>query len=613
MKSVAGLACVLAALAATAHGAQRVESIAVGTSPVAALVDPTDGKLVVAQADSRTGAGSVMRMDRDGRTTIIALPQVPTRIALQPALHRLLMLSPTGDQASILDLDTGSTKTVRTGRGAVAAVLSETSAAFVIGAGANGDGSATMVDLRTAAARTVAWTGFRPDAGVASRDAATLYMIGSAQGHASLQAFDVATRRLSGDALPLEMAPSDLAWSAGELAVLGIAGTTSPRLTLRVFDATLTSWQSLDLGPTERGDVAPRLESDGQGRLWAMDPGTAKVWMVESDVGSARAIDLESPPAAMAWNRVTATLLVALRNGQAAVLSASGLRLDTLPLTRAATGDAAMSISIDGASGDAYVLNAAEATIARLPREAGADAPFNLTDLWLNPADPGWGVFIDQQGTTAFGALFIHTARGDPTWLVMSNGTRQPDGSFSGLLYRTQGGGSRTGVVALPAGLMRISPSADGKASLTTVVDGLSQTQIVERFALGNAPRTCGWALAGDKSVTNATGLWSNPTDPGWGIAVAQRGSAAFAVLFTYDEQNRPTWMVMSNGRLASKGAFSGDLYRASRTRVESSGTMTLRLQGAAEGSIGYRIDGTQFRSPVLRQSVGKLLSRCEP
>ena len=613
MKSVAGVACVLAALAATAQGAQRVESIAVGMNPVAAVVDPADGKLVVAQADARTGAGSITRMERDGRTTIIALPQAPTRMVLQSAMHRLLMLTPAGDQASILDLDAASTKTVRTGRGAVATVLSETATAFVLGAGANGDGSATIVDLRTAASRTVAWTGFRPEAGVATRDAAVLYMIGSAQGHASLQAFDVVAKRLSGDAAPLDMAPSDLAWSAGDIAVLGIAGTTAPHLALRLFDATLASWQSLDLGPTERGDIAPRLETDGQGRLWAMDPGAAKVWMIEPDAASVRAIDLESPPTAMAWNRVTSTLLVALRNGQAAVLSASGQRLDTLPLTRAATGDATMSISIDGASGDAYVLNAAEATVARLPREAGTDAPFNLTDLWLNPADPGWGVFIDQQGTTAFGTLFIHTARGDPTWLVMSNGMRQPDGSFSGLLYRTQGGGSRTGVVALPVGLMRITPSADGKASLTTVIDGLSQTQLMERFALGNAPRTCGWALAGDKAVTNATGLWSNPTDPGWGIAVAQRGTSAFAVLFTYDEQNRPTWMVMSNGRPTAKGTFTGDLYRASRTRVESRGTMTLRLQGAAEGSIGYRIDGTQFRSPVLRQSVGKLLSRCEP
>jgi hypothetical protein len=296
------------------------------------------------------------------------------------------------------------------------------------------------------------------------------------------------------------------------------------------------------------------------------------------------------------------------------VLSANGQRVDTLPISRGAIpADAALSIAIDPASGEATIVNGMDGTAVRLPREANADALFNLTDLWLNPADPGWGVFIDQQGTTAFGALFIHTPRGEPTWLVMSNGTRQPDGSFSGLLYRTQGGGTRTGVVALPVGLMRIVPAADGKASLTYVVDGLSQTQPMERFVVGGAARTCGWAIAGDKATTNFTGLWSNPGDPGWGLALAQRAGSAFGVMFSYDDQNRPTWMVMSNGKLATRGGFEGDLYRASKTRVESRGTMSLRFTPAGEGTVAYRIEGTQFKAPVLRLNVGKLVSRCEP
>ena len=60
----------------------------------------------------------------------------------------------------------------------------------------------------------------------------------------------------------------------------------------------------------------------------------------------------------------------------------------------------------------------------------------------------------------------------------------------------------------------------------------------------------------------NFTALWSNPTDPGWGVAVSHRAQGIFAVLFTYDDENRPAWMVMSRGKQIAPGAFTGELYR---------------------------------------------------
>lgn len=420
---------------------------------------------------------------------------------------------------------------------------------------------------------------------------------------------DVAAKRQN-VTLPADVTPHDWASVAvDELVVAGQPLEAPGRLMLRTYRSAFLVRGDVDLGPWDaeraRGASA-KLAIDGHGRAWIADPSSDQVWVVEAE-RELRAVKLEAAPLAIAWNRANNTLVAGMRNGQLAVLSPSGERLDTLPAFR--PSDQPMTLSIDAATGDLYALHANDDMAVRVALDRAAGLA-NLTDLWLPANEQGWGAFVEQQGTTMFVALFTHNARGEPVWLVMSNGARQPDGSFSGVLYRTRGG---SGVLALPAGLLRISAAPDGKATLTYVVDGLSQTRVMERFSVDGKSRVCGWETAGDKLGGNLTGLWSNPADPGWGVAIAQRGNAAFGVLFTYDEQDRPTWMVLSNGRVGPKGIITGDLHKASKTRLQSSGTMTMRLGAAGEGALTYRIDGIEFRSSLLRQVAAGLVSRCEP
>jgi hypothetical protein len=164
-------------------------------------------------------------------------------------------------------------------------------------------------------------------------------------------------------------------------------------------------------------------------------------------------------------------------------------------------------------------------------------------------------------------------------------------------------------------GSLRFEPAPGGNhATLVYYVDGGLHTRTVQRFRLGDAPRTCRWSVDAHKvprGSANFTALWSNPADPGWGLAVSHQGERAFAMLFTYDEQNRATWTVMSSGKLDDEGAFVGDVYRAAGEKIESVGRMALSFSSADRGVLRYRLDDLDFRGPIIRQSFSRLTSHC--
>ena len=63
----------------------------------------------------------------------------------------------------------------------------------------------------------------------------------------------------------------------------------------------------------------------------------------------------------------------------------------------------------------------------------------NYQDLWWIPSESGWGVNVTHQDNTLFATLFTYDATGRGLWLVMSNGVRQADGSYTGTLFQTTG------------------------------------------------------------------------------------------------------------------------------------------------------------------------------
>jgi hypothetical protein len=619
-------ACALALLVPATFAVQRTQTVPLGLAPAAAYADSVTGKLFIAsEPQARTGAALTV-IERSGRITSLPLGAAPAALAGDAASRRLVVAL-AGSVAAVVNLDSLKVTSVPfTGTALHVALSPRAGEAYVLARHAEGL-ALTAIDLKTSTTRTGVSKTLQPIAFAVDPANRRLYVLGTRNGAGVLQAFDAATLEPVADATSVGRNPVDVAIAtAGDaLAVLehgDAAGGMRP--VLRLLDPQLVTQRLLALpegrfietrGSAIEGEV---LADPSRPRWWIRDESNARVILVNPASGAVHPTELESPPAALAVNPDKGTVLAVMpQRGQAALLSDGGARIDTVVIGHALTADAtaAWPIAVDAGTGDTYVGHGVEGTITTLPRDEGpAGAVANLTDLWVQASEPGWGLFVEQQSTTAFAALFTYTGSGEATWLVMSNGVRQADGSFSGVLFRTEGPSRSPAAGVTPAGFMRLVPGADA-LTVTYVADGNSVTRKLQRFAFdASAVTACRWTATPETMTlaqANFTALWSNPTDPGWGVAISHRRQSLFAVLFTYDAQARPAWMVMSNGRQQATGQFSGDLYKVARGRVEGLGAMTLRFTAADEGTVTYRMDGTEFRAPLLKQRFAPLVSRC--
>jgi hypothetical protein len=120
----------------------------------------------------------------------------------------------------------------------------------------------------------------------------------------------------------------------------------------------------------------------------------------------------------------------------------------------------------------------------------------NYQDLWWNPGEPGWGVNVTHQDNTLFATLFTYDSTGRDLWLVLANGARQADGSYSGTLYQTTGPVFNAQpwipATANPVGTMRFGFSNGENGTLTYTYNGVTVTKSITRQVLrGTATHAC--------------------------------------------------------------------------------------------------------------------------
>ena len=250
----------------------------------------------------------------------------------------------------------------------------------------------------------------------------------------------------------------------------------------------------------------------------------------------------------------------------------------------------------------------------------------NYTDLWWNAAESGWGINLNHQGQIVFATLFTYGADGAPDWFVMSNGARQPDGSFRGELYRARGpvfnANPWSPISLTPVGTMQLRfPSAE-TGTLTYTVDGVAVVKQIERqrFSTGT---TCSWSAFDRSYANNYQDLWWNPTESGWGVNFAHQGDILFATLFTYGADGRSQWFVMSRGeRTPGTRTFRGTLYRTTGPPFDANpwrpialspvGTMSVAFTGGNAATLTYTVDGVSVSKAIARQVFGIPATQCE-
>ena len=267
----------------------------------------------------------------------------------------------------------------------------------------------------------------------------------------------------------------------------------------------------------------------------------------------------------------------------------------------------------------------ADGTGAYTLRLHAARVDANYTDLWWNPAEPGWGINVNHQGNILFATLFTYDRSGAPMWLVMSNGAKQADGSYSGALYRATGtlvGAATFGPVSLtPVGTMTLAFPTTFSGTLTYTVDGARVTKSINR-QLFSTQATCTWSGFDRSYATNFQDLWWNPYESGWGLNIAHQGSTLFATLFTYARDGTATWYVMSSGQRSVTGGFTGTLYRTTGPAFDASpwtpatvtpvGTMQLNFEDGNTGALTYSVDGFTVTRSIQRQVFSMPKTECE-
>ena len=74
--------------------------------------------------------------------------------------------------------------------------------------------------------------------------------------------------------------------------------------------------------------------------------------------------------------------------------------------------------------------------------EATGLPDFDVTDLWWNAQESGWGMSLTQRPNgQVFAVWYTHAADSRPLWLAMSGGRWTTGRTFTGTLYRASGPG----------------------------------------------------------------------------------------------------------------------------------------------------------------------------
>lgn len=243
---------------------------------------------------------------------------------------------------------------------------------------------------------------------------------------------------------------------------------------------------------------------------------------------------------------------------------------------------------------------------------AGA-GPGNYQDLWWGGmAENGWGMSLNQHGSTLFGALFIYDAAGEPTWAVMPGGSWDAGFTrYSGALYAPRGSffgaydASRFDVGAA-VGTLTLTFSGTSRATMAYTLNGASGTKAVERQAFG--PR--------DATPVGSYGdlWWGGTAQNGWGVAIHQQYRTLFAIWFTYDEAGSPRWFVLPGGTWSDESTYSGTAYRtrgspwvgapysAAAFQAQPAGHITFTFEGLERAVMSYELEGVGRSQVLVRQ-----------
>ena len=253
----------------------------------------------------------------------------------------------------------------------------------------------------------------------------------------------------------------------------------------------------------------------------------------------------------------------------------------------------------------------------------------NYTDLYFRPTEAGWGIILEQQGNTIFGAWFTYGADGKGVWYFMSALARLgQDDAFSGDMYVATG---------TPFNLIAGQPSITGftkvggvdfyfsdrkNALMLYELNGQVGIKLIERNEFGPAT-TCTFTTGARNALGNYQDLWWNEAERGWGLNITHQGDTMFVTWFTYGADGTPMWLVATEARKSAPGVYAGTVYRTTGKRPEATadepvlltvdavGSMTLNFTDGEHGVFTYNVLGQGGVKPITRQVFSSPVTQC--
>ena len=258
-------------------------------------------------------------------------------------------------------------------------------------------------------------------------------------------------------------------------------------------------------------------------------------------------------------------------------------------------------------------------------KQSGSTSSPNVQGLWWrSPAfsESGWGINLTQQGQTLFATWFTYDVDGSGLWLVMSNGVKTGDASWTGALYRTTGPSFRANpwnpsqVVATPVGAATFAFTDANNGTFAYTVNGVTQSKPIMREIFASPAPTC---VVGETLVasSNYSDLWWHApafSESGWGVNITHQRDTLFATWFTYDDNGKGMWLVMSNGAKTGPQSFSGPLYRTTGPAFSANpwnpalvgvipvGVATFTFSDTSNGTFAYSVDATSQTKAITRE-----------
>lgn len=213
--------------------------------------------------------------------------------------------------------------------------------------------------------------------------------------------------------------------------------------------------------------------------------------------------------------------------------------------------------------------------LAALCWVAGNAHALEYTDVYYDPDESGWGVFLVQSSTVQFVAFFVYGADGKPTWYTAQL-TDDGTGQYTGPLYATTGSpfGSAWNpgqLTVTPAGTASFHPLDAYRATLTYTVNGVATVvRPIQRQTLASYPMAGRYSGSMAGSIAGCTN--PNASDPAFRgrfvVDVAQDGEASAALTFNFVDQNHNGIVCTASGPLT----HSGRLYRMANAGLVCTG-----------------------------------------